>query len=137
MGFFSFDKSNYEALRSICDKTEQAAIEYDKLDMIETAKQVKAGQKFIAKARASMDRGTLSGTKTLDYIQQLIDLCAHYTSSVKLLTESAEETVRKINEMRAEEEKYKKPILEKIRIIIEKVSKKAGVDMTFEVSDSY
>jgi outer membrane protein len=38
------------------------------------------------------------------------------------------------NEMRAEEEKYKKPILEKIRIIIEKVSKKAGVDMTFEVS---
>ena len=103
MGFFSFDKRNYEALRSICDKTEQAAIEYDKLDMIETAKQVKAGQKFIAKARASMDRGTLSGTKTLDYIQQLIDLCAHYTSSVKLLTESAEETVRKINEMRAEE----------------------------------
>ena len=32
MGFFSFDKSNYEALRSICDKTEQAAIEYDKLE---------------------------------------------------------------------------------------------------------
>jgi len=38
------------------------------------------------------------------------------------------------NEMRAEEEKYKKPILEKIRKVIEQVSKKAGVDMTFEVS---
>ncbi|MCO4792751.1 MAG: OmpH family outer membrane protein [Bacteriovoracaceae bacterium] len=37
-------------------------------------------------------------------------------------------------EMRSEEEKYKKPILEKIRKIIELVSKKAGVDMTFEVS---
>ena len=38
------------------------------------------------------------------------------------------------NEMRAEEEKHKKPILEKIRKVIEQVSKKAGVDMTFEVS---
>ena len=104
MGFFSFDKSNYEALRSICDKTEQAAIEYDKLDMIETAKQVKAGQKFIAKARASMDRGTLSGIKTLDYIQQLIDLCAHYTSSVKLLTESDEDFEKRIYEEKADKD---------------------------------
>ena len=37
-------------------------------------------------------------------------------------------------DMRKEEEKYKKPILEKIRKVIEAVSKKAGVDMTFEVS---
>ena len=103
MGFFSFDKSNYEALRSICDTTEKASIEYDKLDM-ETAGQVKAGKKFIAKARASMERGTLTGTKTLDYIRQLIDLSAHYTSSVKLLTESPEESEKRINEMRAEED---------------------------------
>jgi hypothetical protein len=103
MGFFSFDKSNYEALRNICDKTEKASIEYDKLDM-ETAGQVKAGKKFIAKARAAMDRGTLSGTKTLDYIRQLVDLYAHYASSVKLLTESPEESERRINEMRAEED---------------------------------
>lgn len=37
-------------------------------------------------------------------------------------------------DMRKEEEKYKKPILERIRQIIEDVSKKSGVDMTFEVS---
>ena len=104
MGFFSFDKSNYEALRSICDKTEQASIEYDKLDMFETAKQVKAGQKFIAKARASMDRGTLSGTKTLDYIRQLIDLCAHYTSTVKLFTESDEDFEKRIYKEKADKE---------------------------------
>jgi len=102
MGFFSIDRSNYEALRELCDKTEKAAIEYDKLDM-KTASQVKAGEKFIAKARASMDRGTLTGTKTLDNIRQLIDLCTLYTTAVKLLNESPEESERKINEMRAEE----------------------------------
>ena len=102
MGFFSIDRSNYEALRELCDKTEKAAIEYDKLDM-ETASQVKAGEKFIAKARASMDRGTLTGTKTLDNIRQLIDLCTLYTTAVKLLNESPEESERRINEIRAEE----------------------------------
>jgi predicted PilT family ATPase len=102
MGFFSIDRSNYEALRELCDKTEKAAIEYDKLDM-KTASQVKAGEKFIAKARASMDRGTLTGTKTLDNIRQLIDLCTLYTTAVKLLNESPEESERRINEIRAEE----------------------------------
>ena len=102
MGFFSIDRSNYEALRELCDKTEKAAIEYDKLDM-DTASQVKAGEKFIAKARASMDRGTLTGTKTLDNIRQLIDLCALYTTAVKLLNESPEESEIRINEIRAEE----------------------------------
>ena len=102
MGFFSIDRSNYEALRELCDKTEKAAIEYDKLDM-ETASQVRAGEKFIAKARASMDRGTLTGTKTLDNIRQLIDLCTLYTTAVKLLNESPEESERRINEIRAEE----------------------------------
>ena len=82
--------------------TEKAAIEYDKLDM-DTASQVKAGEKFIAKARASMDRGTLTGTKTLDNIRQLIDLCALYTTAVKLLNESPEESEIRINEIRAEE----------------------------------
>ena len=102
MGFFSIDRSNYEALRELCDKTEKAAIEYDKLDM-KTASQVRAGEKFIAKARASMDRGTLTGTKTLDNIRQLIDLCTLYTTAVKLLNESPEESERRINEIRAEE----------------------------------
>ena len=102
MGFFSIDRSNYEALRELCDKTEKAAIEYDKLDM-KTASQVKAGEKFIAKARASMDRGTLTGTNTLDNIRQLIDLCTLYTTAVKLLNESPEESERRINEIRAEE----------------------------------
>ena len=104
MGLFSIDKSNYEALRSICDKTEKVLIEYDKLEDLETTKQVKAGQKFISKARAAMDRGTLTGLKAFDNINQLVDLYAMCNTAVRLLNESPEESERRLNEMRAEED---------------------------------
>ena len=104
MGLFSIDKSHYEDLRNLCDKTEKALIEYDKLEDLDTTKQVKAGQKFISKARSAMDRGTLTGFKSQDYILQLIDLCSMCTVAVKLLNESPEEAHRRLAEIRAEED---------------------------------
>jgi ElaB/YqjD/DUF883 family membrane-anchored ribosome-binding protein len=103
MGLFSIDKSHYGDLRDLCDKTEKALIEYDKLDM-DTAKQAKDGQKFISKSRLAMDRGTLTGFTSRDHIRQLVELCAFCETAVKLLTESPEESKKRIDEIRAEED---------------------------------
>ena len=104
MGLFSIDRSHYEDLRNLCDKTEKVLIEYDKLEDLETAKQVKAGQKFISKARSAMDRGTLTGLKSVDYIRQLVDLYSMCATAVKLLNESPEESQRRLEKIRAEED---------------------------------
>jgi hypothetical protein len=99
MGLFSIDRSNYEGLRQLCDKSEKAIIEYDKLE-VET-KTTKHGQKLISKARSAMDRGTLTGFKTDKYIVELVELCALWETGVTLLTESPEESKKRIDEIEA------------------------------------
>jgi len=59
VGLFSFDRSHYESLRGLCEKTDKILIEYDKLDM-DTAELVRTVRKMIIKAKSAMDRGDIN-----------------------------------------------------------------------------
>ena len=104
MGLFSIDRSHYEDLRNLCDKSEKALIEYNRLEDMDTAKMFKHGQKLISKARSGMDRGSLTGFKSKEYILELVELCALWETAVKLLTESPEESEKRFAEIKAEED---------------------------------